>query len=66
VSLSNSTPNGVITKGIVKDSMFNDEARRKEEDIFSHSKALVIERQGRSKSKKPHRYDSHDKLRGKS
>jgi hypothetical protein len=46
--------------------MFNEEARRKEEDIFSHSRAIVIERRGRSKSKKPHKYDSHDKSRRKS
>ncbi|CAL9011600.1 unnamed protein product [Prunus brigantina] len=32
VSLSNSSPQGVLTLDIVKDSMFNEEARRKEQD----------------------------------
>jgi hypothetical protein len=66
VSLSNSAPNGVITMGMVKDSMFNEEARRKDQGISSHSEALVIERRGRSKSRKPHMYDSRDKSKGKS
>lgn len=29
VSLSNSVPNGVMTIGMVKDNMFNEEVRRK-------------------------------------
>jgi hypothetical protein len=66
VSLSNLAPNGVITMGMVKDNMLNEEARRKEQGISSHSKALVIERRGRSKSRKPHKYDHRDKSRGKS
>ena len=53
VSLSNSTPNGVITVNMVKYNMFNEKARRKELGISSNTKALVTERQGRSKSKKP-------------
>jgi hypothetical protein len=42
VSFSNSAPNGVITIGMVKNNMFNEEARRKEQGISSHSEALVI------------------------
>jgi hypothetical protein len=41
VSLSNSAPNGVMTIGMVKDSMFNEKARRKEQGISSHTEALV-------------------------
>jgi hypothetical protein len=64
VSLSNSAPNGVMTMGMVKDSMFNEEARRKEHGISSHTEALVTEKRGRSKSRKPRGDDSRDKSRG--
>ena len=46
VSLSNSSPNGVITVNMVKDNMFNEEARRKDLDIFSNTETLVTERWG--------------------
>ena len=49
VSPSNLAPNGVITMNMIKDSMFNEEARRKEQCISFHSKALLIERQGKVK-----------------
>ena len=61
VSLSDSAPNSVITMGMVKDNMFNEESRRKEQDISFHLDALITERRGRSKNRKPRRYDSHDK-----
>ena len=50
VSFSNSTPNGVLQLVIVKDSLLNEETRRKDmgEDI---AHALVIENKGRSKSR---------------
>ena len=66
VSLSNSAPNGVITVNMVKDSMFNKEARRKELDISSNTKTLIIERRRKSKSRKPFSDYNRDKLRGKS
>jgi hypothetical protein len=66
VSLSNSAPNGVMTMGMVKDSMFNEEARRKEHGISSHTEALVIEKRWRSKSRKLRGDDSCDKSRGMS
>ena len=45
VSLSNSAPNGKLTLDMVKDSMFNEESRRK--DIGSdQTQALVIENKG--------------------
>ena len=66
VSQSNSTPNGVITINMVKDNMFNEEARRKELGISSNTKTLVIERRGRSKIRKPSSDYNRDKSRGKS
>jgi hypothetical protein len=51
---------------MVKDSMLNEEARRKEQGISSHTEALVTEKRGRSKSRKPRDDDSRDKSRGKS
>ena len=50
VSLSNSTPNGVLQLVMVKDSLLNEETRRKDmgKDI---AHALVIENKGRSKSR---------------
>ena len=62
VFLSNSTLNGVITINMVKNSMFNEEARRKELGISSNIETLVTERRGRSKNRKP----SSDYNRGKS
>ena len=50
VSLSNSAPNGVIIVNMVKDNMFNEEARRKELGISCNTKTLVIERRERSKA----------------
>ena len=66
VSLSNSTSNGVIIVNMVKDSMFNEKARRKKLGISSNIEALVIERQRRSKSRKPSNDYSRDKSKGKS
>jgi hypothetical protein len=66
VSLSNSAPNGVMTVGMVKDSMFNEETRRKEHGISSHTEALITEKRGGSKSRKPRGDDNRDKSRGKS
>ena len=66
VSLSNSTPNGVITINMVKDNMFNEETRRKELGISSNTEAHVIERWERSKSKKPSSDYNRDKSRRKS
>ena len=50
VSLSNSTPNGVLQLAMVKDSLFNEETRRKDmgKDI---TQALVTKNRGRSKSR---------------
>ena len=65
VSFSNSTPNSVITVNMVKDNMFNEQARRKELGIFSQTKALVTERRRRSKSKKPSSDYNFDKSKEK-
>ena len=66
VSLSNSIPNGVITVNMVKNNMFNEEARRKELGIFFNTEALVIERRMKSKNRKPSSDYNCDKLKGKS
>ena len=66
VSSSNSTPNGVITINMIKENMFNEEARRKELGISSNTKAIITEMWGRSKSKKPSNDYNRDKSRGKS
>ena len=44
VTVSNSTPNGILTIEIVKDSLLNKEARRKEKGESS-SRVLVTEKQ---------------------
>ncbi|RVW34988.1 Retrovirus-related Pol polyprotein from transposon TNT 1-94 [Vitis vinifera] len=51
---------------MVKDSMFNEEAKRKELGISSNTEAPVIERRGRSKNRKPSSDYNRDKSRGKS
>lgn len=51
---------------IVKDNTFNEEVRRKEDGISSHSETLVTEKQGMSKSRKPPNNNSHDNSRGRS
>ena len=50
VSLSNSAPNGVLQLAMVKDSLLNEETRRKDmsKDV---AHALVTENRGRSKSR---------------
>lgn len=63
VSLSNSAPQGVLTLDIVKDSMFNEESRRKEQGMTTESEAHVTEYRGRSIHKK---FNTRDKLRGNS
>ena len=66
VSLINSALNGVITITMVKDSMFNEKARRKKLGISSNTEALVTERRRKSKSRKPYSDYNRDKSRGKS
>ena len=50
VSLSNSAPSGQLTLSQVKDSMFNEETKRKDLGSSS-SQTLVTKNRGRSKSK---------------
>ncbi|KAI5315217.1 hypothetical protein L3X38_044393 [Prunus dulcis] len=71
VSLSNSAPQGVLTLDIVKENMFNEEARRKEQGVVAESEALVLEYRGRTNNRKFHRRDkskgrSRDGSRGRS
>lgn len=52
-SLSNSAPDGVITVDLAKSSVLNEEMRRKSQGSFAQSDILVIEKNGRSKSRGP-------------
>jgi hypothetical protein len=61
VSLSNSAPNGIVTLTMVKDSMLNEELRRKELRITSESSAVVIENRGRSTQRNFHDDNKWDK-----
>ena len=58
VLLSNSTPNGVLQLSMVRDSLFNEETRRKDM-CKDNAQTLVIENRGRSKTR-------NSKGRGKS
>ena len=68
ISLSNSVPK--LTMDIVKDSLLNEEARRKEKgESSSSSEAYVSEKQearGRSKTRAPHGNGKKDPQRGRS
>ncbi|VFQ89135.1 unnamed protein product [Cuscuta campestris] len=65
VSLSNSAPDGKMTMEMVKASLLNEEARRKESGYPSQAEANVIleSSRGRSKSRNPY---YRDKSRGRS
>uniref|UniRef100_A0A2N9FPX7 Integrase catalytic domain-containing protein n=1 Tax=Fagus sylvatica TaxID=28930 RepID=A0A2N9FPX7_FAGSY len=59
VSLSNSTPNGVLQLAMVKDSLFNEETRRKDMGK-DDAQALVTENRGRSKGRNSKGRDPYD------
>ncbi|XP_072066891.1 uncharacterized protein [Arachis hypogaea] len=71
VTLTNSTPNRKLTLAMVKDSILNEKAKRRERGLTnasSQSEALVSESRRRSQSRKPHSSDkseSRSKSRGK-
>lgn len=48
---SGAAPKGVLSMSMVKESLFNEETRRKEQGITSQSEALVTERRGRSQTR---------------
>ena len=71
VTVSNSTPNGILTMEIVKDSLLNEEARRKEKGESSYG-VLVhekqerqekLERRERSQSRNSHGFRGRSKSR---
>ncbi|KAI5334982.1 hypothetical protein L3X38_025115 [Prunus dulcis] len=62
VSFSNSAPQGVLILDIVKDNMFNEEVRRKEQGVVAESEAFISEYRGRTRNRKFHR---QDKSKGK-
>ena len=47
-TLSNATPDGVITMRLAKNSVLNEETRRKSQGFFSQSKVLIIKNRGKS------------------
>lgn len=51
VSISNSTPNGVLTLAQVKEALMNEGLRRKEKGIESETQALILEKEDRWRSK---------------
>lgn len=68
ISLNNSAPGGKLSLDVIKESLFNEEARRQEQGISGHSEALVTEERGRSATRKSNtkRDKSGDKYRGRS
>jgi hypothetical protein len=65
LSLSNSSSNGVVTLPMVKDSMLNEELRRKQLGITSESSAFVTENR-RSTHRNSHDDDKQDKSKRRS
>lgn len=64
ISLSNSAPNGKLTLDMVKDSLFNEEARRKEfASTNNQTEAHIVESRGRPIFRSS---QSQDKSRGRS
>ena len=62
VTISNSALNGVLTMDMVKDNMFNKEARRKEQGTSIRLEALVTQSRARSKNKN---FNNHKRLKSK-
>ncbi|RDX82689.1 hypothetical protein CR513_36489, partial [Mucuna pruriens] len=65
VSITNSTPNGVVSLQMVKDSILHEEMRKKEQDSSSQSEVLVTENKGRSQKKEREKSRSKSKFRYK-
>ncbi|CAJ2658330.1 unnamed protein product [Trifolium pratense] len=68
VTLTNSAPSGKLVMSTVKESMLNEEARRKERGLIgspTQSEALVTESRGRNQSKNFYKRDKSES-RGKS
>ena len=71
LTVSNSTPNGILTMDIVKDGLLNEEARRKEKGessfgVLVHKKQEIqekTERRGRSQSRNPYGFRERSKSR---
>lgn len=65
VTISNSAPDGVLSLDVIKESMFNEEIRRREMGV-DNSQALVVENRGRSKSRGPRtRGNSHNRSKSR-
>ncbi|KAF7115099.1 hypothetical protein RHSIM_RhsimUnG0064500 [Rhododendron simsii] len=68
VTISNSAPSGMVTMDMVKDGMFNEEARRKEQGTSVDTEALVVQNRGRSRTRNSggDRNKSKDRSKSKS
>ncbi|KAF7130883.1 hypothetical protein RHSIM_Rhsim10G0164600 [Rhododendron simsii] len=68
VTISNSAPSGMVTMDMVKDGMFNEEARRKEQGTSVDTEALVVQNKGRSRTRNSggDRNKSKDRSKSKS
>ncbi|RDX79957.1 hypothetical protein CR513_39555, partial [Mucuna pruriens] len=65
VSITNSTPNGVVSLQMVKGSVLNKEMRRKTQGSSSQSEVLVTENRGRSQKREREKSRSKSKFRYK-
>ncbi|RDX81115.1 hypothetical protein CR513_38247, partial [Mucuna pruriens] len=65
VSITNSTPNGIVSLQMVKGSVLNEEMRRKAQGSSSQSEVLVTENRGRSQKKEREKSRSKSKSRYK-
>ncbi|RDX61371.1 hypothetical protein CR513_60407, partial [Mucuna pruriens] len=65
VSITNSTPNGVVSLQMVKGSVLNEEMRRKAQGSSSQSEVLVTENRGRSQKNEREKSRSKSKSRYK-
>ncbi|RDY01422.1 hypothetical protein CR513_15250, partial [Mucuna pruriens] len=65
VSITNSTPNGVVSLQMVKGSVLNEEMRRKTQGSSSQSKVFVTENRGRSQKNERENNRSKSKSRYK-
>jgi len=66
VSITNSSPDGVVSLENVKSSVLNEEMRRKAHGTSSHFEVLVTENRGRSQKKEPKGSKQNNRSKSKS
>ena len=65
VSITNSSPDGVVSLENVKSSVLNEEMRRKAHGTSSHSEVLFTENRGRSQKKEPERSKQNNRSKSR-